>query len=278
LILIRLDKLERLANNLEKAGGSDEALARLGEIEDLDKEAENARRGRDSANRDRVEAENQLSAVRTQIVQAVATRDRQNAENAALYAKNVKAESELAAVQEKVRANSNLIEFAVVIQLLFSDISKIHPLQLMELAEMLNMISRARLNPAAIYPIDFEGIRDKAVEMLGLVLGKALVTRKAFDDVIKSMVEPHDDLLLEKLVKIEHELIHLTEEKTDMAAKKDALERAVFDKLLPAALDSQTKGFIVLHRCRTCSRTLAALPAGVGYSITVCPFCGEKNP
>ena len=114
--------------------------------------------------------------------------------------------------------------------------------------------------------------------MLELMLGKALVTRKAFDDVIKSMVEPHDDLLLEKLVKIERELIHLTEEKTDMATKKDTLERAVFDKLLPAALDSQTKGFIVLHRCRKCSRTLAALPAGVGYSITACPFCGETNP
>ena len=85
---------------------------------------------------------------------------------------------------------------------------------------MLNMISRARLNPAAIYPINYESIREKAVEMLGLVLGKALVTRKAFDDVIKSVVEPRDDLMMEKLVKIERESTNLAEEKTDLAAKK----------------------------------------------------------
>jgi hypothetical protein len=177
-----------------------------------------------------------------------------------------------------VKANADRIEFADDIRLLYSDISKIHPLHLVELAEMLNMISRARLNPAAIYPIDYESIRNKAVEMLELMLGKALVTRKAFDDVIKSIVEPHDDLLLEKLVKIERESTNLAEEKTDVATKKDALERAVLDKLLPAALDLQTKGFIVLHRCRTCTRTLAALPAGVRYSIPACPFCGENNP
>ena len=105
-MLTSIDKLERLANNIEKAGGDDKALTRLGEIEDLEKEAENARRGRDNANRDRVEAENRLSRVRTQINQAVATRDRQNAENTTISTRNTKAESDLATVMEQVNAKS----------------------------------------------------------------------------------------------------------------------------------------------------------------------------
>jgi predicted nucleic acid-binding Zn-ribbon protein len=73
MTLSRCPSLEWLVNNLEKAGGGDKALTRLGQIEDLEKEAENARNLRDSANRDLVEVQNQLSTVRTQINQAAAT-------------------------------------------------------------------------------------------------------------------------------------------------------------------------------------------------------------
>jgi hypothetical protein len=270
MMLIKRPNLDWLLNNIEKAGGSDKALARLGQIEDLEKEAENARSVRDSTNRDRVEAENQLSAVLTQIDQAIATRDRQNAENATLFKKNAKAESELATVMEKVNANSSMIKFANHIQLLFSDISKISPVELMELAALLQMICGARVNPAAIYPIDYEGVRGKAIALLEQALGKALVPRDLYDDMLKRTGEQHDDLMMDKLGKIERE-------RTKFIAIKDGAERAL-NRALTAELSAETKRFIVLRRCRACGLLIAAVPAGTEYSVAKCCFCGTPNP
>ena len=270
MILNKRPNLEWLVNNIEKAGGSDKALTRLGEIEDLEKEAEKARRGRDNANRDRVEAQNQLSAVRTQITQAAAIRDRQNAENAALLAEKAKAESELVTVTEKVNSKSNKIKFADNVGLLFSDISKIPPVQLIELAAWLQMIFGARVNPAAIYPIDYKGVRDEAIDLLEQALGKALVPRDLYDDMLKRAGEQHDDLMMDKLGKIERE-------KTKLTTIKDGVERALVGALT-APFSAEAKGFIVLHRCRACRLLIAAVPAGTEYSIAACPFCGATNP
>ena len=151
--LSKIEKLKRFRTNLEKRDhDADKVIAHISEIDDLDeekrnahRERDNARSERDSANSEREEEERRLSSVRLEVGKAVATRDGQNAENA-------KAESELAAVQEKVKANADRIEFAYDIKLLYSDISKIHPLQLMELAEMLNMIARSETKPRSHLP------------------------------------------------------------------------------------------------------------------------------
>ena len=132
------------------------------------------------------------------------------------------------------------------------------------------MISGARVNPAAIYPIDYEGTRKKAIDLLEQALGKALVPRDMYDDMLKHTVEQHDDLILEKLGKIERE-------KTKLITIKDGAEQALVG-VLPAALSDEAKRFIVHHRCRACKLLIAAVPAGTEISVAACPFCGATNP
>jgi hypothetical protein len=137
----------------------------------------------------------------------------------------------------------------------------------MKLAAWLQMIARAMVNPAAIYPIDYEGIRKEAIALLGQALGKELVPRDMYDDI----VERQDDLMMDKLGKIERE-------KTELIAIRDEAERASLDRALSAALSAETKGFIVHHRCHTCKRLIAAVPTRTEISIPKCPLCGATNP
>lgn len=142
---------------------------------------------------------------------------------------------------------------------------------LMDLIVTLKMIVEARLNPAAIYPIDYEGVRAKPVALLEQALGKALVPRDIFDNMLKRAVKMHDDLMLDSCWKMERE-------KAQYAAIKDEAERASLDRALTAALSAEAKGFIVHRRCRACRRLIAAFPAGTECNITVCSFCGSTNP
>ena len=197
-------------------------------------------------------------------MQATAVRDNLNKANAM-------AQSELLSVVKEVQQKKHRIEFVDAVLLLFSDISKIPPIIGLEIAATLDMIFKARLNPAAIYPIDYSSLRDKIIGMLEQALGKLLVPRSTHDDMLKLAVERHDDLMLDKLGKME--AMHI---QTNQA--KEALEQLTKDKLLPVALNLHAKGFIVLYKCRGCRRTLAAYPAGINCSIAKCSYCGASNP
>lgn len=215
----------------------------------------------------RVEAEKNLAAVQTQTAQATATRNRQNRELAKVNAKFERAQSDLAKTQVQAEANVHQIEFTDAFLLLFSDIERISPSYLYELAGNLVMIYQARLNPAAIYPIDYEGTRAKAVTMLELALGRKLVAREKYDEI----VEKHDNLMMDKLWKMDRE-------KAEYAAIKDEAARMSLDRALTAALRLENKGYITHHKCRVCKRLIAALFSRTEYNIAVCPYCGAAKP
>ena len=176
------------------------------------------------------------------------------------------AKGDLIATQQERTQATHRIEFADATLQLFADPSHVPAELLFELSAQLQMIVRARLNPASFYPIDFMPAWRTARSLLEHALGKHLVPREEFDEMLHRAVEKHDDLMLDKLGKLE-------KERADLMQVHAATVDKIMQKVLPAALNLESKGFIATHRCSTCNKTLAATVPGAFGQIPNCPYC-----
>jgi rubrerythrin len=142
---------------------------------------------------------------------------------------------------------------------------------------MIRLALEAGLTPGPL-PFDFDLVRQKAIEVLEYALGKKLVPREEFDQLMQRSVQQHDDMMFDRLGKMEHERTKLAQEKAESVKFKQAIDQVTSEKLLTAALNLERQGFVQIRRCRSCGRTLAAAPAGARCTVQGCPYCGYDRP
>lgn len=264
---MKIEPLKRFIANLEKLGyDADLAVRRLSEVDDLEADTKRALTGRDDAVREQRKEQQELTRIHGATNNASATLGYVNDQIVA--ARNLHEE-----ISTEVQTNSHLIMFARAVCSLFSDLSKIPPILLLELEAMISQAYEAGMTPGPL-PFDYGQTRQKAIDVLEHALGKKLVLREHFDELMHSSVQKHDDMMLDKLGKMETERAKLTAEKSELAKFNETVDQATSEKLLTVALKLEGKGFIQVHKCRSCGRILSATPAGAKCTIHNCPFCG----
>jgi rubrerythrin len=184
------------------------------------------------------------------------------------------AQLNLDGIQQKAKKESDRIEFAENTLLLYEDPSQIPPSKLAELDVMLQRIIEARFNVNhLIYPIDYKSLKDKAVLLLEQAVGKSLVPRELFDDILNRFAKLTNDLLFDRLGKME-------KDKSDLTVMKREIGQLSIEKATKVALELQAKGDIRVHRCKGCQSTTAFSPATGIFckNIWTCPVCNTTNP
>jgi hypothetical protein len=266
----KLERLRPLLDNFEKLGyDPDRIVQSLSRIVDLDDEAR--------------KAESHLAEVKSQCAQEE-ERYAHLQKRTSIAETNLgnitqtfaKAQLNLNDVLKTAKDKSDQIEFAESIRLLFQDPSQMILGALVELIVQLQRILEAKLN-LAIYPIDYAQAREKALSLLEQALGKSLVRREVFDEILQRTTEKHDDLMFDRLGKMERERTRLANEEAKVATMKQGAEQATEEKVLHAALNMHTKGQIKIYRCRKCGRAMAHTVAGSHSNLTACPFCSANS-
>jgi DNA-directed RNA polymerase subunit RPC12/RpoP len=269
---LKTENLLRFLDNVEKLGyDSEKVVQLLSRMDDLEEETNRTQKRLDSTTHLCVQEEQRLNQAQTATTNASANLE-------SIKQMKTKTEADWIVMLQKTQEASHQIEFAKAVCLLFGDISQIPPHLLLELAEMLKMIVQARLNPTAIYPIDFGLVRQKAISLLEYALGKSLVTREQFDDLLKRLGERHDDLVFLDLTKMERKHNALTKWEAELAVMTNAVEHASIEKILSVAVNAQAEALIRVYKCLQCGRPLAAVSAGVKSIVFKCPSCGYATP
>lgn len=268
---MKTDSLLRFLDNVEKLGyDAEKAVQRLSRMDDVEKQTKQIQKRLNNTTQLCVREEQRLGQIQTATINASADFER-------IKQMKSKTEGDWIAIQQKTQETSHQIEFAKAVCWLFGDISQIPLLSLLELGVMLKMIVEAKLNISTGYPIDYSLARDKALFLLELALGKDLVRREVFDDMLRNSTEKYDDLMFDKLGKIERERGQFTKEKTEFAKSKQSFEEAGEDKLLRTAVSLHAEGFVKIFRCNSCKHTMAHTVRRPQDTLTVCPFCRTSN-
>ena len=184
------------------------------------------------------------------------------------------AQVNLDGILQKAEKESDRIEFAEKTLLLYEDPSQIPPWKFAELGVMLQRIIEARFNVNhLIYPIDYKSLKDKAVLLLEQAVGKSLVPRELFDEMLNRFGRLTNDLLFDRLGTME-------KDKSDLTAMKREISQLSIEKATMVALGLQAKGEIRVHRCKGCQSTIAFSPASGIFckNIWTCPVCNTTNP
>jgi hypothetical protein len=276
---LTIERFARFIDNVRKLGyDEDRAVRRLSQIDNLDEETSVAGRRRDSMIVERDKAIVERNKEQARLNQLKKRTGEAEANLQQINGRIAKASIELVTTLEKSKKEMYRIEFAEALCELFGDIEHVPPKLLVEVMAQLNLIIETKFNPAAIYPIDYKEAREKALLLLEHALGKSLVPREVYDEMLHSTIQKHDDLMLDQLGKIERERKQLGMEKAEALRICADVNDAILEKLLPLALKLEEKNFIVVKKCRVCRRTLVAFPAGVACTLQICPFCHAMNP
>ena len=154
--------------------------------------------------------------------------------------------------------------------LLLGDISKITPLQLADLSAKLQVTGETMLKLERPLLTDYTMVRETALSLLEQVLGKSLVPREVFDNLIHKVGEMHDDKMFETLTKAEKDL----EEARKMNVETREL---AWDKALAAALSFQTEGKLAIYKCLACGNAIAVKVVSQRNQLLSCPYCGATS-
>jgi chromosome segregation ATPase len=268
---LTIERFGQFIDNIRKLGyDPDKAVRQLSTINDLEKERKQAEDQCNKAKLERDKEESRLNQLKKQTESAEANL---NQINGCI----TKATTELTATLQKSKNEAHRIKFAEALSQLFGDISQVPPELLFEVMAHLNMIIETKLNPAAMYPIDYTEAKERALSLLEHALGKSLVRRETYDEMLHSTVQKYDDLMLDRLGKMERERDKLSQEKIQLAAEKRSLQDTAVEKVLQAALNLQAKGVIKIFKCKGCGRTMAFTVADSHNDLPRCPFCQASD-
>ena len=178
-------------------------------------------------------------------------------------------EVELDDILKKVKQESSRIEFAEALCLLFEDPSRLTPPRLMQLSVALQMTAEATLRMERPLQTDYTPVRKTALSLLEQVLGKSVVPREVFDNLIQ-VVEKCDDKMFDLLKSVEID-------RAETAKMKEDVLKMTMDFALAAAAVFESTGSLVVCKCNVCKGKIAFTVVGQWNRLASCPICGATS-
>ena len=164
-------------------------------------------------------------------------------------------------LSEKIKQESYRIEFAEALCQLFEERVLVSPKQIVQLQVGLQRICDTALKHVG-YAIDYSEARATVISLLELAIGNGVMPRELYDKA----VQQHDDLMLDKLGKMERERDELVE----LGAK---LGQNILENGIAAAVYIESKGLGKKYMCPKCKTVIAHSTLNASYVLTLCPFC-----
>jgi len=253
--LSKLETAGRFFDNLTKLGYDErKALHQLSTISNLETEIKQLGEKRDNLKKTFEQEEQNLAQLQKDVVDTSNTLSQVNeAKNQAAIA--------WVHLSEKIKQKSYRIEFAEALCQLFEERVILSPQQMMQLLAELQRIYVTAFKHAG-YAIDYSQARATVISLLESAIGKGVVPQEQYDKAVKQ----HDDLMLDKLGKMEREHNELVE----LRAK---LGENIIENGIAAAVFIETKGFVKKYICPKCKTFIAHSALNTSHILTPCPFC-----
>jgi len=253
----QLENVRRFLINLNLLNyDSNQAIKQLCATEDLHKQTKLAEAERGKAQLGSVEEQRRLNAI-----QEESRRTSKDVED--VTKRLAESKAQLIATDEKIANNSSQIRFAEAIAQLMGG-KEVSLGSVLEFKARLEFILRSKIYLAA-YPIDYRPARETAISLFEQCLGKYLVAREVFDEMLHRAGKEHDDSMLDQLVDRERILVGKTFQEFAEASE---------ERLLPLAARQQEEGIIRVYRCSTCGKAVAFASESAKGGFR-CPFCGS---
>ena len=251
----KLETVGRFFDNLKKLDYDEKkALQQLSTINDLETEIKQLGEKRDNLKKTFEQEEKQLAQLQKDVVYARNTLSQVNEEK-------IQADIAWLALSEKIKQGSYRIEFAEALCQLFEERVLVSPKQIVQLQVGLQRIYETALKHVG-YAIDYSQARETVISLLESAIGKGVIPQELYDKAVKQ----HDDLMLDKLGKMEREHNELVELGTKLG--QNILENGI-----AAAVYIESKGLVKKYMCPKCKTFIAHSALNTSHTLTLCPIC-----
>ena len=252
-----LETVGRFFDNLKKLGyDENKALQQLSTINDLETEIKQLEEKQGDLQKTFQQEQQKLTQLQKNIVNARNRLSRVNEET-------TQANITWLTLSEKIKQESYRIEFAEALCQLFEERVLVSPIQIVQLQVELQRICDTAFKHVG-YAINYSEVRKTVISLLELAIGKGVVPREVFDKA----VEQHDDLMLDKLDKMERERDKLLE----LEAK---LDQNILENGIAAAIFIESKGLVMKYICPGCKIFIAHSASKTNCKLTFCPLCNS---
>ena len=250
----KLERTGRFFDNLEQLGyDENRAFQLLSMIDNLETEITQLENQRNNLQR----ACNQEQQTLTQLQS-----DAGDARNdlARINVEISEAQTSKFTLSAEIKRDSDRIEFAEALCELFQEMPRISS-ELLELIWKLLWIYETGFKHVG-FPIDYSEARETAIRLLEQAIGKGVVLREKFDKA----VQQYDDLMLDKLGKMERERDKLVEMQAGVG-------QLMVENGVQVALSLESKGLIGKYKCSRCKVIIVHSIMSPRHQLKACPFC-----
>jgi hypothetical protein len=262
-----LEALSQLMLNLRKLGwDTGQIVAYLAGMNDLDA-AKRAKEGELKNLNDAIaQARSILQTLNNEI--SATTEERTTLTNAVTRIRQTL--GQLLTEESKKRKR---IELADSLLLLLRDPAKLLVDKIADLVAELEIAMRALLSPEVhMFPLNFQPIRQKALMLWEIVLGKEFIPKELVDAELKKLGDLNTDLLMDRMHTLEHEKGRVRDERVEV-------ERMTNAKALSLVVGWEKQRRAATYTCVACESTFAiCLGSTACKEPESCPSCGARLP
>ncbi|MGD0422761.1 MAG: hypothetical protein ABSA92_04820 [Candidatus Bathyarchaeia archaeon] len=252
----KLETVGRFFDNLKKLDYDEKkALQQLSTINDLETEIKQLGEKRDNLKKTFEQEEKQLAQLQKDVIYTRNTFSQVNEEK-------IQADIAWLALSEKIKQGSYRIEFAEALCQLFEERVLVSPKQIVQLQVGLQRIYETALKHVG-YAIDYSQARETVISLLESAIGKGVVLHEQYDKAVKQ----HDDLMLDKLGKME-------KERDKLDKLKAVVEQVSREKLIQTAIYQKLRGRLTReYTCPKCKVIMVHSMTESQQHLVSCPFC-----
>ncbi len=270
----RLGSLEETIDAFSRHGWDPKPIvAYLQKISSLQGETQTVEAQIASVKRDLVSRENELETLTASVTQAMTKLDELQTSEATIRER-------VSQSSKRIEDNNLQIDLADTLLALFNETPTVSDLQLLQMAESLQLAVKTRRNMQGL-PIDFKLLRSRLQMLIEIVLGKKFVTRDFYEESMRKQTDLVADVQLGRLGKLETLKDAQREERSQLMKDREALEHektafanASYAQLLAVAGSNEKKGKFHTSMCRKCGFRIAYAIGTKNYNPPrLCPCC-----
>lgn len=262
----RMNDLAKLLKELNEAGYDSKAIIRyIEQIGSLRKAVE------ETAGRVEVlstELEQKRNALKELLGRKAETETQLKQVDEALQ----KAKADLKLIEQTGEERAAKILFAESLIALFLDCSSVKDWQMDNLVVSMRETIRTR-KEAPDLRIDFSGIREEAKSLLEAAVGQKLVLRETYENELRNLRAQNEDLLLDRLGKLEGKRKELNEWERSVNQRAEELKKATWDRLREVLIAEFEEGNMKRYQCDGCASIFLVPEKREPIDPWSCPRC-----